>query len=122
MRTLAALAPETRRIWWATLAVGLVVAVVVVALLQLLLNAVRRIERNVVGLWQTATMVARNTATTWLLGRTVEVLEEVEAEALRHDALLSRAAGAPVPGASPRPGAAEAPPDGTGPAPGGADG
>ena len=86
---LAELAPDVERIWWITLGVGLVVAVVVVGLLQLLLQAVNRVERNVVELWQTATTVARNTATSWLLAQTGDALEELKAEALRHDALLS---------------------------------
>jgi hypothetical protein len=102
VRVLAALAPEVERLWWITLGVGLVVALVVVALLQLLLGAVLRIERNVVELWQTATTVARNTATTWLLGETAATLEEIGAEALRHDVLLTPEAALP---------------DGTGPPP-----
>jgi hypothetical protein len=101
VRVLAALAPEVQRIWWITLGVGLVVALVVVALLQFLLRAVERIERNVVELWQTATTVARNTATTWLLGETAGTLDEIRAEALRHDALLTPAAGALPDGAGP---------------------
>lgn len=91
--TVLALATETRTLWWITLAVGLVVAIVVVVLLQLLLAAVNRIERNVIVLWNTATTVARNTATSWLLGNTATALEEIKNEALRHDALLSGAAG-----------------------------
>jgi hypothetical protein len=114
VRVLAALAPEVERIWWITLGVGLVVALVVVALLQLLLGAVLRIERNVVELWQTATTVARNTATTWLLGGTAATLEEIQAEALRHDALLA-------PGAAALPDGTGPPPDRTSPpGPGGA--
>ena len=99
--TVAALAPEVQRIWWITLGVGLVVAAVVVVLLQLLLRAVERIERNVVALWQTATTVAGNTATTWLLGETATALDELKAEALRHDALLSAKAAALPDGARP---------------------
>jgi hypothetical protein len=101
--TLAALAPEVQRIWWITLGVGLVVAAVVVILLQLLLRAVERIERNVTGLWQTATTVARNTATTWLLGDAAAVLDQLKAEALRHDALLAAKAAALPDGARPPP-------------------
>ena len=110
MKTLAALAPEVQRIWWITLGVGLVVAAVVVALLQLLLNAVVRIERNVVALWQTATTVARNTATTWLLGETAGVLDEIKTEALRHDALLTAKAGPLPDGTRPLPDGASPPP------------
>lgn len=103
MGTLAALAPEVQRIWWVTLGVGLVVAAVVVLLLHLLLRAVERIEHNVVALWQTATTVARNTATSWLLGETAATLEELKTEASRHDRLLTATASAL--------------PDGTGPSP-----
>ena len=101
--TVAALAPEVQRIWWITLGIGLVVAAVVVILLQLLLRAVERIERNVAVLWQTATTVARNTATTWLLGQTADALDEIKAEALRHDALLAAKAAALPDGARPPP-------------------
>ena len=101
--TVAALAPEVQRIWWITLGVGLVVAAVVVVLLQLLLRAVERIERNVTVLWQTATTVARNTATTWLLGDTAAALDQLKAEALRHDALLGATAAALPDGARPPP-------------------
>lgn len=84
-----ALASETQNIWWITLGVGLVVALVVVALLSALLAAVVRIERNVIVLWNTATTVARNTATSWMLGETAGALDKIKAEALRHDALLT---------------------------------
>jgi hypothetical protein len=106
--TVAALAPEVQRIWWITLGVGLVVAVVVVLLLQLLLRAVERIERNVTELWQTATTVARNTATTWLLAETAAALDQLKEEALRHDALLAAKAAALPDGARP-PASREAP-------------
>ena len=102
--TVAALAPEVQRLWWITLGVGLVVAAVVVLLLQLLLRAVERIERNVIVLWQTATTVARNTATTWLLGETATALDQLKAEALRHDVLFAARAAALPDGARPPPG------------------
>jgi cobalamin synthase len=86
-----ALDPQVQIFWWATLGTGLVVAVVVVMLLQFLLVAVIRIENNVKVLWQTATTVARNTATSWMLNNTADGLEELKAEALRHDAMLSEA-------------------------------
>ncbi|MFN2489514.1 MAG: hypothetical protein ABR529_07225 [Actinomycetota bacterium] len=88
--TLAALSGDAQLAWWLTLGVGLVVAVVVVVLLQLLLNAVKNVEKNVITLWETATTVARNTATTWLLADTAHALEELKAEALRHRELLSK--------------------------------
>lgn len=86
---LAALASDVERMWWLTLAVGLVVALVVTFLLHTLLTAVKRIDRNVKVLWQTATTVARNTATTWQLTQTAAALEEIKAEALEHDRFLT---------------------------------
>ena len=91
--TLGALPADVQTIWWVTLGVGLVVAIVVVVLLQILLNTVKLIDRNVKTLWETATTVARNTATTWLLGETADTLDEIKAEALRHDELLSKQGG-----------------------------
>jgi hypothetical protein len=91
--TLAALPSDVQTIWWVTLALGAVVALVVLALLHLLRSAVLRIERNAEVLWQTATTVARNTATTWLIGQTAETVEEIKKEALRHDAFLSQGTG-----------------------------
>lgn len=87
---LAALPSDVQTMWWVALGLGLVVAVVVVFLLHTLLREVRRIDTNVKTLWSTATMVARNTATTWLLNDTAEGLEAIKAEALRHDELLTK--------------------------------
>lgn len=91
--TLAALPSDVQTIWWITLGIGLVVAVVVVVLLQVLLGAVKQVERNVASLWETATTVARNTATTWMLADTADALEAIKAEAGKHDDLLNRVAG-----------------------------
>lgn len=75
--------------WWITLGVGLVVAVVAVVLLQIFLNKVRRVERQAEAIWNAATPVARNTATTWMLTQTTVRLDRLTEEALKHDALLS---------------------------------
>lgn len=87
---LAALPSDVQTMWWITLGVGLVVALVVVFLLHTLLREVRRIDSNVKTLWSTATMVARNTATTWLLNDTADELDAIKAEAIRHDELLNK--------------------------------
>ena len=79
---------STNEYWAITLVLGLVVAVVAVVLLQLFLNQVRRIERGADAIWESGKAVARNTATTWLLGTTSDKLEALTAEALRHDAFL----------------------------------
>lgn len=83
-------------LWWITLGVGLVVAIVAVVLLQIFLNQVRKIERGSLDVWETATTVARNTATTWMLAQTPVRLDRLTEEALRHDAFL-KAALAPPP-------------------------
>lgn len=86
----AQLPSEVETMWWITLAVGLAVAIVVLLLLQMLLGSVKHVERNVIRLWETATTVARNTATTWLLGHTATTLDEIKAEVSRHDHLLEQ--------------------------------
>lgn len=75
--------------WWITLGVGLVVAIVVVVLLQTLYVAVRRIDEGVLEVWEMGKQVARNTATTWMLGQTPRIAEEVKEEALRHAAFFA---------------------------------
>jgi hypothetical protein len=75
--------------WWAiTLGLGLVVAVVAVALLQIFLNQLHRVERGAERLWHTGKLVAGNTATTWQLGTTTERLQRLTEEAGRHEQLL----------------------------------
>lgn len=87
-------------LWWLALGLALFVVVpVVVLLLHRLLRTVGRVERSVIDLWNTATGVARNTATTWQLGGTGDALDALKAEALRHDALLD-AASRPAPQAT----------------------
>ena len=80
----------TNELWWITLGIGLVVAIVAVILLQMLLIAIRRIDEGVANVWTMAKQVAANTATTWMLGQTPRVAADIKEEALRHDALLSR--------------------------------
>ena len=79
---------ENVMMWWITLGVGLVVAVVAVILLQLLLSQVHRIERIALAIWETGKLVAANTATTWMLDETIERLDRLTEEAGRHDELL----------------------------------
>jgi len=79
---------STNGYWAISLLLGLVVAVVAVVLLQLFLNRLRRIERGAAAIWESGKLVARNTATTWMLGTTSDKLDALTAEALRHDAFL----------------------------------
>lgn len=79
---------STEALWWISLGLGLVVAVVAVVLLQLFLRQVHRIERGAAAVWTAGKEVARNTATTWMLERTSQDLDALTEEALRHDALL----------------------------------
>lgn len=81
-------------LWWIALGLGAVVAVVAVVLLQVFLGYVRRVERGAEAIWEAGKQVARNTATTWMLTQTSERLDELTAEAARHDALLRQVRGA----------------------------
>lgn len=69
-------------LWWITLAVGLVVAVVVWVLLERLRRAVTEVDRGVSDVWTMGKRVAQNTSTTYLLqttkARGVELAEELE--------------------------------------------
>lgn len=88
-----ALAREHITMWWVTLGMGAVVAAVVVALLSLLVSLVDDIDRNVKQAWETATRVARNTATTWMLGQTTHLTGDLRMETDRHAQLLTRSNG-----------------------------
>ena len=69
-------------LWWITLAVGLVVAVVVWVLLERLRRSVVEVDRDVSDVWTIGKRVAQNTSTTYLLqttkARGVELAEELE--------------------------------------------
>lgn len=75
-------------LWWIALGLGAVVAVVAVALLQIFLGYVHRVERGAEAIWEAGKQVARNTSTTWMLRQTSERLDELSAEVQRHDAFL----------------------------------
>jgi len=80
---MTALALSTNQtLWWITLAVGLVVAIVVWILLERLRRAVVEVDRSVEVLWTMGKRLAQNTSTTYLLATTkergVELLEELE--------------------------------------------
>lgn len=74
-------------LWWLTL--GLVVAVVAWILLHVLYLSVKRIDENVRSAWETATRLAANTATTWLLAVTPKAVEALGEELEAHARFLS---------------------------------
>ena len=82
---------STNAVWWLTLALGLVVCLVAVALLQIFYTKVRRIESGATAIWETGKQVARNTATTWMLHQTTVRLDAFTEEAIKHDAFLDEA-------------------------------
>lgn len=82
---------STTEVWWMTLALGLVVAVIAVVLLQMFLREVHRIERGADAVWEAGKQVARNTATSWMLHQTTVRLDGLTDEALRHDSFLNDA-------------------------------
>jgi type II secretory pathway component PulF len=68
-------------LWWITLGVGLVVALVVWFLLERLRREVYEVDRSVSEVWTMGKRVAQNTSTTYLLSTTkergVELVEEL---------------------------------------------
>ncbi|MGI8757892.1 MAG: hypothetical protein ACR2K0_01130 [Acidimicrobiales bacterium] len=88
-----ALAQEHITMWWVTLGLGSVVLIAVVVLLSLLVSFVDDIDVNVREVWDTATRVAANTATTWMLQQTTVRTAELDAEVQRHAQLLNAEGG-----------------------------
>jgi hypothetical protein len=88
MTSVLALTETGQSLWLLALGLGAVVLVVVVALLTALLRLVTQIDEGVREVWETAGRAAANTATTWQLERTCAALEQLDAEAVRHQELL----------------------------------
>ena len=69
-------------LWWLTLGIGLVVALVVWGLLERLRRSVVQTEKSVDRVWTMGKRVAQNTSTTYLLSTTKErggdLLDELE--------------------------------------------
>jgi hypothetical protein len=84
-----ALADSERTLWYVTLAVGLVVALVVAGMLLVLLNLLRRIQTSVTGLLGSAGQVAENTANIPQLEATAPVLEQIAAEGVVQDGYMN---------------------------------
>lgn len=88
-----ALAQEHITMWWVTLGLGAVVIIAVIVLLSMLVALVDDIDVNVREVWDTATRVAANTATTWMLQQTTVRTAELDAEVQRHAQLLNAQGG-----------------------------
>jgi len=89
MDVVVALASSERTLWYVTLAVGLVVALVVAAMLLMLLNLLGRIQAAVTGLLGSAGKVAENTANIPELQATAPVLELIAAEGVVQDGYMN---------------------------------
>lgn len=79
--------------WWISLGLGAVVIAAVILLLFLLHTFVSDIDRNVREVWETATRVAQNTSTTWMLNQTGVLTGELRDEVRKHAQLMQYAAG-----------------------------
>ena len=86
---LADVAKEHVTFWWITLGLGAVVIAAVIVLLTLLVNLVDDIDQNVQDVWDTATRLAANTATTWMLGQTGQLTADLSDEIDAHNDLLA---------------------------------
>lgn len=93
MTMILALQTEHVNIWWVTLGLGLVVEIAVIVLLSLLVSLVNDIDVNVKEAWETATRVAANTATTWMIQQAGARAEELGREVDRHTELLGSQGG-----------------------------
>ena len=93
MNVMLALQSEHVTFWWITLGMGAVVIVAVIVLLSLLVSFVDDIDRNLKDVWDTATRLAANTATTWMLQQSATRVEELGTEVNRHAELLAARGG-----------------------------
>jgi hypothetical protein len=91
MGTVLGLASEHLTFWSITLGLGAVVISAVILLLFLLVQFVKDIDRNVREVWETATRVAQNTATTWMLTQATSLTADLRDEVRRHAELLNAA-------------------------------
>jgi hypothetical protein len=89
MDVVVALASSERTLWYVTLALGLVVALVVAGMLLTLLNLLGRIQRAVTGLLGSAGKVAENTANIPQLEATAPVLEQIAGEGVVQDGYMN---------------------------------
>jgi hypothetical protein len=89
MDVVVALASSERTLWYVTLAVGLVVALVVAGMLIMLLNLLGRIQAAVTGLLGSAGKVAENTANIPQLEATAPVLEQIATEGVVQDGYMN---------------------------------
>ena len=67
--------------------------IAVIVLLSLLISFVDDIDVNVQDVWDTATRLAANTATTWMLQQTAVRTEDLVNEIQRHNELLAAQGG-----------------------------
>lgn len=86
-------ASEHLSFWSITLGLGAVVLSAVILLLTLLVQFVNDIDNNVMEAWETATRVAQNTATTWMLTQATSLTADLRDEVRRHADMLQAAAG-----------------------------
>ena len=89
MDVVVALASSERTLWYMTLAVGLVVALVVAGMLLTLLNLLGRIQAAVTGLLGSAGKVAENTSNIPQLEATAPVLGQISAEGVVQDGYMN---------------------------------
>ena len=89
MDVVVGLASSERTLWYVTLAVGLVVALVVAGMLVTLLGLLGRIQAAVTGLLGSAGKVAENTSNIPQLEATAPVLEQIAAEGVVQDGYMN---------------------------------
>jgi hypothetical protein len=77
-------ASANQNAWSATLVVGLIVLLVVIALLEMLRRTVLKLEGNLWRTWVTGKAVVKNTATTFQLKNTRNSGEELVEELRNH--------------------------------------
>ncbi len=83
-------APEEIIFWWAAIAMGVVIAIVVILLLGSLTSTVKSINQSVRGVRDTLRAIPGNTADAALIPITADRIDSILAEGLEHHAFMTR--------------------------------
>ncbi|MGH9076898.1 MAG: hypothetical protein ACRDY0_05500 [Acidimicrobiales bacterium] len=85
---IVALSQQNLNFWWIAIGMGFVLIIAVIVLLTMLSWFVDDIDERVDDAWETATRLAANTATTWMLDQAAVQTNDLRVEVERHARLL----------------------------------
>jgi hypothetical protein len=82
--------PDELTLWKAVLVTAVIIVVAVIVLLNVLLSAVKTVDRTVAQLWTDTKLLATNTTGLYQIAGTASIVRALREELLRHEKLLGR--------------------------------